>query len=95
MLLAGERGLALALDGLASELPAAALLFAESTGRIVLTAAPAHAEALEQALAPHGLVRLGEVVEAPHLRATLGGRTVLDVELGALRRAFEEGLHDL
>lgn len=95
MLLAGERGLALALDGLAPALPATALLFAESTGRIVLTAAPAHAEALEQALAPHGLVRLGEVVEAPHLRATLGARKVLDVELGALRRAFEEGLHDL
>lgn len=95
MLLAGELGLALELDAAAGALPAAALLFAESTGRIVLTAAPEHAAALEQALGEHGLVRLGRVVAEPRIHATLGARRVVDVELGALRRAYEEGLHDL
>jgi phosphoribosylformylglycinamidine synthase II len=95
MLLASELGLVLVLDAAAGDLPAAGLLFAESTGRIVLTARSSDAAALEQALAGHGLVRLGEVVRAPRITGTHAGRQVLDVELPALRRAFEGGLHDL
>ncbi|MFV8748944.1 AIR synthase-related protein [Nannocystaceae bacterium ST9] len=95
MLLAGELGLSLALDQVAHDLPAAAALFSESTGRIVLTARPEHAAALEQALAGHALIRLGRVESTPRIHATLAGRELLNVELSALRRAFEEGLHDL
>jgi phosphoribosylformylglycinamidine synthase II len=95
MLLASELGLSLMLERAAGDLPAAALLFAESTGRIVLTARPEGAAALEQALAPHGLVRLGSVTDTARITATHAGSEVLDVELAPLRRAFEEGLHDL
>lgn len=95
MLLASELGLALVLDATAGDLPAAGLLFAESTGRIVFTARPGDAAALEQALGPHGLVRLGSVTDTRRITATHAGSEVLDVELEPLRRAFEEGLHDL
>lgn len=47
-----------------SALATAAALFGESTGRIVLTCAPARAAALELALAGHGLFALGEVMPA-------------------------------
>ncbi len=96
LVLASERGLALELDGLVDQaMPAAGLLFSESTGRILLSARPSDAPALEQALAPHGLISLGTVVATPVLGARLAGQTVLELPLAALRRRFEEGLHDL
>lgn len=94
MVLAAELGLELELDGL-GDLPAAALLFAESTGRIVLTCAEADASALEQALGQHGLVALGRTIEPAQLRASLAGAPVLSLSLAQLRARFEEGLHGL
>jgi phosphoribosylformylglycinamidine synthase II len=94
MVMAAELGLELELDGL-GELPAAAMLFSESTGRIVLTCAESHAEALEAALTEHDLVALGRVVEPPHLRASLAGTPVLALELAQLRARYGEGLHGL
>lgn len=95
MMLASELGMTLALDEAAGALPIAGLLFSESTGRIVLTARPSDTTALEQALAAHGLVRLGQVEDTSRITATRAGQPVLNVELNPLRRAFEEGLHDL
>ncbi len=95
MLLACELGLALELDAALADLPLAGLLFSETTGRIVLTVRPADAAAIEQALAPHGLVRLGRVDDSRRITASAAGHPSLDVELSALRRAFEDGLHDL
>ncbi|PRP98641.1 AIR synthase-related protein [Enhygromyxa salina] len=100
MLLAGERGLELELDELVAthELPIAAALLSESTGRIVLTCAAAEAPALEQALGPHGLVALGRLSSAgpPALRLRAGGAGFeLELPLAQLRGRFEEGLHGI
>jgi phosphoribosylformylglycinamidine synthase II len=97
MILASELGLELEFDAVAgpAQLPAAAALFAESTGRIVLTCRDADAPALEQSLAEHGLVALGRVGEQPALRVTLAGAEVLSLSLAQLRARFEEGLHGL
>ena len=92
MLMASEIGLELEL---ATGLPAAALLFAESTGRIVLTCADSHADALERALGEHGLIALGRTIEQPHLRVRHGDTQVLALSLAQLRKPFEEGLHGL
>ncbi|KIG12324.1 Phosphoribosylformylglycinamidine synthase, PurS subunit [Enhygromyxa salina] len=100
MLLAGERSLELSLDALvdAQQLPLAAALLSESTGRIVFTSAAAHAPALEQALGPHGLVALGQLSSAgpPALRIQHGGGgSALELSLASLRARFEEGLHGI
>jgi phosphoribosylformylglycinamidine synthase subunit PurSL len=97
MVLAAQLGVELDLDPAAGrdELPAAAILLAESTGRIVLTCSEADAAQLEGALGEHGLVALGRVVEAPQLRASLAGEPVLSLSLAQLRARFEEGLHGL
>jgi phosphoribosylformylglycinamidine synthase len=97
MLLASELGLALDLDGIArsTELSAVAMLCSESTGRIVFCCRDADAPALEQALAPHGLVALGHVTDDASLTARLAGERVLSLSLAQLRARFEEGLHGL
>jgi phosphoribosylformylglycinamidine synthase len=94
MVLAAELGLEIELDE-PGDVPAAALLFAESTGRIVLTCAESHASALEQALTQHGLVALGRTVAQPCLRVQLARKSVLSRSLAQLRAAFEGGLHGL
>ena len=94
MVLAAELGLDLELDGLA-ELPAAALLWSESTGRIVLTCAEAEAAALEAGLAGHGLVRLGRITDTARLEARVAGQPALSLSLAQLRAPFLEGLHGL
>lgn len=77
LVMAGELGVRVDLDpllapalGEVSERVGVALL-SESTGRILLTCAPARAAALEAALAGHGLVRLGEIA-APRASADAG-----------------------
>jgi phosphoribosylformylglycinamidine synthase subunit PurSL len=108
MVLAAELGLALELDGMlgaetptGDRLPAAGLLWSESTGRIVLTCAETDAAALEAGLAGHSLIRLGRVtagVEAgaeARLEARLAGHPVLSLSLAQLRAPFLEGLHGL
>lgn len=98
MLLAGERSIEIDLDPLLAkqQLPVAAALLSESTGRIVLTCGAAEAPALEQALAPHGLVALGWLASAgpPTLSIRFGGSS-LALTLAQLRARFEEGLHGI
>jgi phosphoribosylformylglycinamidine synthase II len=97
MLLASELGIAASLDAVVgqAELPAAAALFSESTGRIVLTCRDTDALALERALGPHGLVALGHVTSDATLTVRLGSRTILSQPLDRLRARFGEGLHGL
>jgi phosphoribosylformylglycinamidine synthase II len=97
MLLASELGLALELDAVAgpAQLSAAAALFSESTGRIVLCCREDDAPALERGLGPHGLVALGRVTHDAALQVTLGGRVAASLSLSQLRDRFWEGLHGL
>ncbi|MFO7561171.1 MAG: AIR synthase-related protein [Enhygromyxa sp.] len=95
MVMASELGLEIELDGFGGELPPAAIGFSESSGRIVLTCAEQHAAALEQALAGHGLIALGRVIEAPKLRVSQAGAELLSLTLVQLRARFWEGLHGL
>jgi phosphoribosylformylglycinamidine synthase len=100
MTLAGELGLAVELEDVLrdmSEGTAAEALLSESTGRIVLTCAPARAGRVIEALGGHGLRRLGEVRPARAgggwLEVALAGRTLLAHDAAALRAAFRRG-HD-
>jgi phosphoribosylformylglycinamidine synthase len=97
MVLAAELGLELELGPVMTRtgLSAAAVLFSESTGRIVLTCAEQHAAALEAALTRHDLILLGRVGGTPGLRATTAAGSALSLSLAQLRAPFLEGLHGL
>lgn len=97
MVLASELGIEASLDGVAraGELPAAAALFSESTGRIVFCCRDADAPALERELGTHGLIALGHVTGDGALTVRLGSRTVLSRPFAQLRERFWEGLHGL
>jgi phosphoribosylformylglycinamidine synthase len=79
----------------AHELPAAAALFSESTGRIVVCCRAQDGVALERALGRNALVPLGRVTATPELKITLADKPVLAVSLAQLRARYEEGLHGL
>ena len=84
-----------ASDDYVGWLPAAALLFSESTGRIVLTCAEQDGAALEQALGQHGLIALGRTIEQPDLRVSHGNDSVLSLSLAQLRAARKEALEEV
>lgn len=95
MALAGELGIAAELGDMSSgtALPPAVALFSESTGRIVLTCAPAAEPALRAALAEHELHALGEVAPpGPEgggwLRVRRGAEVLIDATSAALRARF-------
>jgi phosphoribosylformylglycinamidine synthase len=76
--------------------PAAALLFSESTGRIVFAAPTAVREAIAERFAEGDAVRLGSVGEGPAaLRLARRDGATLSVDGAALRSAFERGLADV
>ncbi|MCA9635678.1 MAG: hypothetical protein KC420_06565, partial [Myxococcales bacterium] len=96
MTLAGELGLDLRIDGVGEgTLGDAAILFGESTGRIVLTCRPGDAAAIEAALGGHGLAWLGEVAPpragGGWLRVARRGEALIDVDAAALRARFQGG----
>jgi phosphoribosylformylglycinamidine synthase len=90
MVMAAEMGLELELEALAAEsgLSALALLFSESTGRLVLTCAPQRAAELEEALAGADFARVGVVAGHRRLEISHRGRKVVELAAGRLRRAF-------
>ncbi len=92
--LGGRLGLELDLDAdpHLRELSTAAALFSESTGRHVVSVAPARAAELEAALPKGAFARLGRVTDEPWLVVRHRGRTVIRAELGALARAFKDCL---
>jgi phosphoribosylformylglycinamidine synthase len=90
MVMAAERGLELDLDALPAQagLSSLALLFSETTGRFVLTCAPERAAELEEALAGLEFARVGAVARHRRLEISRGGRRVVELAAGRLRRAF-------
>lgn len=68
-------------------------LFSESQSRILLSAAPDKADALEQRLAAHGVPvqRLG-TVGGSRLRVAVNGRAAIDAEVGELRQIWREAI---
>lgn len=88
--LSSDRGLSIALPSLPS-LGAYGWLFSESTGRILFTTAADDAAAVERALGPHGLLRLGSVgARGPGAAVTVmhGTRRVLERPVAALRARY-------
>jgi phosphoribosylformylglycinamidine synthase len=69
-----------------------ALLFSESNARLILTAAPEHAAALEARLTGLPLARLGTVTETRRLLLRIDGQTRIDADLDRLRPAFRNPL---
>jgi phosphoribosylformylglycinamidine synthase len=89
--LAGGLGAELDLDRLPAtgRLPADVLLFSESTGRFLVTVAPADREGFESCFRGLACERVGEVSEEPRLRWTRSGAPVGEVTLRALREGFQ------
>ncbi len=83
---------------LSSTSSAAAALFGEATGRVLLTSRAADAAAVQQRLAPVGATKIGTVDapgDAPTLTISLGDRVAIAVGATALHDAFTRGLADL
>jgi phosphoribosylformylglycinamidine synthase subunit PurSL len=68
---------------------AARALFAEDPGRLLVSIRSEDRERFERMAVGLGVRLIGEVKREPRLRATLGGRVVLDAALPALERAFK------
>jgi len=66
------------------------LLWSESLGRLVVTVAPANAEAFEQALAGHVCARVGRIVSQPRVVVVHAGAPILDVAVEACVEAWKK-----
>jgi phosphoribosylformylglycinamidine synthase len=92
--MAGELGVELDLDrcpDLVSLRPDAAL-FSESCGRFVITVREAEADRFEAFFEGLPCRRVGHVTGEPRIRARLGGRSILDVDLFELKAAWKATL---
>jgi phosphoribosylformylglycinamidine synthase len=93
--LGGRLGAELRLDtmprrGLSGEFPdAAALLFAEDTGRFLVSIRLEDRERFERSMSGRPVAFLGEAIPEPRLRARLGGKIVLDASLAEIERAYK------
>ncbi len=90
MVLAGELGLEIDLDLVPAEegLEPMRRLFSESTGRLILTVDPERAAELEELLQEVPWARVGRVTRRKHLVISGGGRRLVDLTWGRLRRAY-------
>ena len=68
---------------------AAALLFAEDTGRFLVSIRSEDRERFERSMAGLPLALVGEAGLEPRLRARLGGRVIIDAALEDLERAYK------
>jgi phosphoribosylformylglycinamidine synthase len=68
---------------------AASLLFAEDTGRFLVSIRAEDRERFETSMAGLPAALVGEVVAKPRLTASLRGKKVLDASLVELERAFK------
>ena len=95
--LGGELGLDVNLDTapVADKPGADAILFGESNSRFVLTCAPEKAAELEAVFAGRPFARIGVVTADKNLRATLGGKVLLDAPGEPLRSAFRKTLYGI
>jgi phosphoribosylformylglycinamidine synthase subunit PurSL len=96
--LGGRLGAQLRLDGVprrdgvvaSSRYPdAAALLFAEDTGRFLVSIRKEDRERFERSLTGLPCALIGEASAEPRLTARLGGRVVLDASLADIERAYK------
>ncbi|PDW02868.1 phosphoribosylformylglycinamidine synthase subunit PurL [Candidatus Viridilinea mediisalina] len=92
MVLAGHLGLDLELDALGGELDVTTRLFSETPSRFLVEVRPGDAAAFESVLAGVALVELGAVQHEALLRLRADGQIVAEVELDALRQAWQAGL---
>ena len=95
--MAGELGLDLDLDlcsDLAGLRPDVAL-FSESCGRFVVTVPPEDADSFAGRFPSLPCRRIGRVTAEPRIRVRLGGRSVLDTDVSALKSAYQETLADV
>lgn len=86
--LAGRCGLAVDVRAAADGISQTAALFAESTGRLLLQAAPGAEAALETALAGLPWQRLGAPTADGRLRVAVDGTAAVDVTVDRLVEAF-------
>jgi phosphoribosylformylglycinamidine synthase len=68
---------------------AAALLFAEDTGRFLVSIRKEDRERFERSLAGLPCACIGEATSEPRLVARLGGKIVLDASLASVERAYK------
>jgi phosphoribosylformylglycinamidine synthase len=68
---------------------ASVLLFAEDTGRFLVSIRAEDRERFERSMAGLSVALLGETIAEPRLRAELGGKRVLDAALDELDRAYK------
>jgi len=99
--LGGGLGASIKLDGLprraraksgASYPEAATLLFAEDPGRFLVSVRREDRERFERSLAGQPLALIGETTGERRLRATAGGKAVLDAPLEDIERAFKTSI---
>jgi phosphoribosylformylglycinamidine synthase len=68
---------------------AAALLFAEDTGRFLVSLRTEDRERFERSMSGLPIAFLGKTIDEPRLRIELGGVRALDADLGELERAYK------
>jgi len=73
-------------------LPPDVALFSESNGRFVITAAQADASSIEALFMGLPCRRVGTVTAARRVRLAMGPSRLLDVDLDALKTAYQETL---
>jgi phosphoribosylformylglycinamidine synthase len=90
----GELGLSLNLDHCPelTRLRDDVALFAESLGRFVVTVPEVDAASLEEMFGVLACRRIGAVTEEPRLVIRLGGRDIVDVPVGELKRRWQSTL---
>lgn len=95
--MAGELGLELDLGGCSdlASLPPDVALFSESGGRFLVTVAEADAAAFASRFEGLPCRRIGRVVAETKIRARLGARPILDLDVRALKAAWKRTLADV
>jgi len=72
------------------------LLFSESAGRFVVTLPPRHRERFETVMAGTPFAEVGRVLEERRLRLTgLAGKPIMEADVMALKRSWQETLADI
>ncbi|MFW5734570.1 MAG: AIR synthase-related protein [Oceanidesulfovibrio sp.] len=97
MAIAGRLGATIDLGlvpraGLHADMPAAALLYAESHSRLLVTVRPDDAPAFEKVFAGQIAARIGEVTGEGSLVVTSSGETILEQPLDTLANAWKQTL---
>jgi phosphoribosylformylglycinamidine synthase len=98
--MAGELGVRADLELVPTEgeISTTEILYSESGGRFVLSAAPADQAELEDLFADLPLACVGRIRSASKRRALLvthGERTILDEDVPTLKKAWKETLHGI